>query len=230
MRFLKNGRRVTLIDRLPQSQPPPTCHVARAEGVFSRIAPIYDLFLGRPLTSLYRNAVEQMLSAIPTLCPTSQKPTCVTALDVGTGTGLMAAVLAERGFIVNAIDTCENMLKAARRRRPNVAQFSCAPAHSSSMHPEAPFDLVCAAMLMHGLPRAYRRQSLIDMARAAKHAVMIVDYAPPCRLLTAAIERLEGSFYQDFLHEFPEDLSGCFADVSTFLLNRTCALYLGRFA
>lgn len=166
------------------------------------------------------------MAAIPSLCPSSQKTTSATALDVGTGTGLMAAVLAERGFIVSGIDICENMLKAAKRRRPNVATFFRVPAHLGSMQPGAPFDLVCAAMLMHGLPRAYRRQVLTDMAKAAKYAIMIVDYAPPYRLLTSVVERLEGSFYRDFLHEFPEDLSHCCEHVSAFLLNKGYALYL----
>lgn len=218
-----------MADRVSHRQPGTPHHMARAEGIFSMIAPIYDLLLGRQLTSLYRDAVEQTLAAIPFPDRGDGESPYRTALDVGTGTGLMAAVLAERGFTVSAIDICENMLNEARRQRPNVAKFSHAPAHSGSMQPGAPFDLVCAAMVMHGLPRAYRRQVLRDMAMAAKCVVMIVDYAPPYRVLTAAVERLEGSFYRDFLCEFPEDLSGCFTDVSTSLLNRTCALYLVRF-
>lgn len=220
--------RIALADRLPHSQPPAPCHMVRAEEVFSKIAPIYDLLFGRPLTSPYRNAVERMLAVIPSLCPTRQEPDCVTALDVGTGTGLMATVLAERGFTVRGIDICQNMLKAAERRRPNMAKFSCAPAHFGSMQPGAPFDLVCAAMLMHGLPRAYRRQVLRDMAKAAKYAVMIVDHAPPYRLLTTLVESLEGSFYRDFIHEFAEDLSDCYghASVLSFPLSRSYSLYM----
>jgi hypothetical protein len=97
------------------------------------------------------------------------------------------------------------------------------------MQPGAPFDLVCAGMLMHGLPRRYRQQVLKDMALAAKRAVLIVDFSPSYRLLTAIVERLEGSFYRDFIIEFPEDLSLCYdpTNVSTHPLNGSCSLYIG---
>jgi ubiquinone/menaquinone biosynthesis C-methylase UbiE len=211
-------------------------HLIRAEGLFSAIAPIYDRMLGPSLTRLYRNALEQTIAVIPSLNPNDrdalglQESLSMTALDVGTGTGLLAAVLADYGFIVSGIDISKNMLKEAERRRPGAAKFIRAPAHCGSMQPGAPFDLVCAGMLMHGLPRSYRQQVLKDMALAAKRAVLIVDFSPPYRLLTAIVERLEGSFYRDFIIEFPEDLSLCYGhtNVSTHPLNGSCSLYIGR--
>jgi protein-L-isoaspartate O-methyltransferase len=138
--------------------------MTRAERLFSTIAPIYDLILSPTLTCLYRKAVAQAIKLVPSLNPNgngtpgSQKSLNMTALDVGTGTGLLAAALTERGFTVFGIDVSANMLTTARRRRPHAAKFARAPAHCSSMQPGAPFDLVCAGMLMHGLPRSYRQQ------------------------------------------------------------------------
>lgn len=180
----------------------------------------------RPLTSIYRTAVARTIEAIPSLRPKDGEQTPITALDLGTGTGLLAAVLAEHHFVVSGIDICRKMLMEAKRRRADVARFICAPAHCGSMQPGAPFDLVTTAMLMHGLPRAYRRQVLADMTKAAKHGIMIVDYAPPYRLLTGVLERMEHSFYRNFLHEFPEDLSSCCGAFSILPLNRGYALYL----
>lgn len=225
-----------MADRISHSQSSPPDHLVRAEGLFSAIAPIYYLILGRPLTSLYRKAVERTMTLIPAINPDcrtalgSQESLNMTALDVGTGTGLLAAVLADYGFIVSGIDISKNMLKEAKRRRPGAAKFIRAPAHCGSMQPGAPFDLVCAGMLMHGLPRRYRQQVLKDMALAAKRAVLIVDFSPSYRLLTAIVERLEGSFYRDFIIEFPEDLSLCYdpTNVLTYPLNGSCSLYIGR--
>lgn len=225
-----------MTDRISHSQSSPPDHLVRAEGLFSAIAPIYDLILGPALTRLYRNAIERTIAVIPSLNPNdkgtsgSWESLNMTALDVGTGTGLLAAVLADYGFIVRGIDIAENMLKEAKTRRPGAATFIRAPAHCSSMQPGAPFDLVCAGMLMHGLPRRYRQQVLKDMALAAKQAVLMVDYSPSYRLLTAAVERLEGSFYRDFIAEFPEDLSLCYGhtNVLTYPLNGSCSLYIRR--
>ncbi len=204
--------------------------------MFSAIAPIYDLILGSTLTCLYRKAIAQAIRLIPSLnlndkgTSGSQKSLNMTALDVGTGIGLLAAVLADYGYTVFGIDVSTNMLKIARRRRSHAAKFARSPAHCGSMQPGAPFDLVCAGMLMHGLPRSYRQQVLKDMTLAAKQAVLIVDYSPSYRLLTAAVERLEGSFYRGFITEFPEDLSLCYGhtNVLTYPLNGSCSLYIGR--
>jgi len=81
-------------------------------------------------------------------------------------------------------------------------------------------------MLLHGLPRGYRREVLADMVHAARHAVMVVDYFPPGNLITAAVERLERSYYREFLREFRDDLACIAADTLLHPLTATCALYL----
>lgn len=219
-------------------------HILRAQHLFSMIAPVYDIMLARSMTRMYQKAVDlllhtdlcaselrnmpPMLPATSTLQspPTEPTPPAPTALDVGTGTGLLASELAKAGFQVTAIDSCSAMLRVAQRHRSRAASYIQAEAHLASRQPGAPFDIVCAGMLLHGLPREYRREVLADMARSARNAVMVVDYVPPGNLITAAVERLEGSYYREFLHEFSDDLASISANTVVHPITTTCALYV----
>jgi len=216
-------------------------HVLRAQRLFSMIAPVYDLMLARSMTRVYRMAVDLLLQTglhasgstrmppVPSTAqpsPTQPMRPAPTALDVGTGTGLFASELARSGFQVTAIDSCRAMLQVARRRRPRAADYIEAEAHLASRQPGAPFDIVCTGMLLHGLPREYRVEVLVDMIQAARNAVVMVDYFPPPNLIAAAVERLEGSYYRGFLHEFGDDLAGATANTLVHPLTATCALYL----
>lgn len=179
-------------------------------------------------TDLHASGPGSTLPMLSTLQPppTEPMPPAPTALDVGTGTGLFASELARSGFQVTAIDSCSAMLRVAQRHRSRAASYIQAEAHLASRQPGAPFDIVCAGMLLHGLPREYRREVLADMVRAARKAVMIVDYVPPGDLVSAAVERLEGSYYREFLHEFSDDLACVAANVLVHPLTTACALYV----
>jgi ubiquinone/menaquinone biosynthesis C-methylase UbiE len=220
---------LSLMSKNPQKPTVRPDHVLRAQRLFSMIAPIYDLMLARSMTRVYRKAIDLLLQTdLNASGPghTPSTPPAPTALDVGTGTGLFASELARRGFQVTAIDSCSAMLQVARRHRPRAAHYIEAEAHLASRQPGAPFDIVCAGMLLHGLPREYRIEVLADVVRAARKTVMIVDYIAPGNLITTAVERLEGSYYRDFLHEFSDDLACAGADALVYPLTGACALYL----
>ena len=237
---------MSLIPRNPQKPTGCPDQVLRTQRLFSMVAPFYDLVLARSMTRVYRNAVDLLLRTdlhapgprptppgpgLSILSPSGrQQPhdphLAPTALDVGTGTGLLASELAKAGFQVTAIDSCSAMLRVAQRHRSRAASYIQAEAHLASRQPGAPFDIVCAGMLLHGLPREYRREVLADMARSACNAVMVVDYVPPGNLITAAVERLEGSYYREFLREFSDDLASISANTVVHPITTTCALYV----
>ncbi len=237
---------MSLIPRNPRKPTGCPDQVLRTQRLFSMVAPFYDLVLARSMTRVYRNAVDLLLRTdlhAPGPRPTPPGPglsilsppgrqqphdlhPAPSALDVGTGTGLLASELARAGFQVTAIDSCSAMLRVAQRHRPSAARYILAEAHLASRQPGAPFDVVCAGMLLPGLPREYREEVLADMVRSARNAVMVVDYFPPGNLITATVERLEGSHYREFLHEFGDDLAGVAASALVHPLTATCALYV----
>ena len=82
-------------------------------------------------------------------------------LDVGTGPGFYAVILAERGFRVTAIDFSENMLAEARRNAGPLAEridFRQMDAHALDF-PDESFDAIVTRNLTWNLTdplRAYR--------------------------------------------------------------------------
>ena len=78
---------------------------------------------------------------LPILSPPCVQQPCAphpatTALDVGTGTGLLASELAKAGFRVTATDSCGAMLRVAQRHRPCAARYIQAEAHLASRQPQ----------------------------------------------------------------------------------------------
>ena len=76
----------------------------------------------------------------------------VSALDLGCGTGKLAAKLLEGGHPVTAVDFSENMLAAARKNAPD-ARFLQAELKEVPQKLEGEqFDCIVAAYSMHHLP------------------------------------------------------------------------------
>ena len=76
----------------------------------------------------------------------------VSALDLGCGTGKLAAKLLEAGHPVTAVDFSENMLAAARKNAPD-ARFLQAELKEVPQKLEGEqFDCIVAAYSMHHLP------------------------------------------------------------------------------
>jgi ubiquinone/menaquinone biosynthesis C-methylase UbiE len=136
-------------------------------------------------------------------------------LDVGTGTGRVAAMLAGGGAVVTSIDTSERMLDAARKRASAQlvdVTFVLADAHALDFESRSFDVVVCLGVL--GAARDWRR-CLAESCRIADRLV-IFDYpsaasvalihsairrtfrAPPYRVLTrsAVTETLAGSRFR----------------------------------
>jgi 2-polyprenyl-3-methyl-5-hydroxy-6-metoxy-1,4-benzoquinol methylase len=104
-------------------------------------------------------------------------------LDVGTGTGRAALLLARGGARVTAIDASEEMLAVARQRAAEQrvrVRFKLGDVHALAF-PDREFDVVvCLRLLMHAPDW---RQSIAELCRVAGRLV-IVDY-PSARSLAA---------------------------------------------
>ena len=96
-------------------------------------------------------------------------------LDVGTGTGRAALLLARGGANVTAVDASNEMLNVARRRATEegaTIRFLVGDAHALDF-PDRSFDVaVCLRVIMH-TPRW--RQCIAELCRVAGRLV-IVDY------------------------------------------------------
>jgi len=106
-------------------------------------------------------------------------------LDVGTGTGRAALLLARGGAHVTAVDASEEMLAVARQRAAEQkvrVRFKRGDVHALAF-PDREFDVVvCLRLLMHA-PDWQR--SIAELCRVAERLV-IVDY--PSARSVAAIE------------------------------------------
>jgi ubiquinone/menaquinone biosynthesis C-methylase UbiE len=112
-------------------------------------------------------------------------------LDVGTGTGRAALLLARHGARVTAIDPSEEMLDVARRRASeegaNIA-FGTGDAHALDF-PDRSFDVAVSLRVLMHTPRW--PICLRELCRVSRHLV-IVDYpsARSVALLESAVRRI----------------------------------------
>jgi ubiquinone/menaquinone biosynthesis C-methylase UbiE len=106
-------------------------------------------------------------------------------LDVGTGTGRGAIVLASRGAIVTGVDASAQMLTVARRRAAAAGlevKFVQGDAHGLACGDRSFDVVVCLRVLMH---TPDWRQSLGELCRVARHRVLF-DY--PALVSAAALQ------------------------------------------
>ncbi len=97
-------------------------------------------------------------------------------LDIGTGPGFYAMILARRGYAVTAVDYAENMLAEARRNAGELAEridFRRMDAHALDL-PEGSFDVIVTRNLTWNLEdplRAYR-----DWLRVLKPGGVLLNF------------------------------------------------------
>lgn len=98
-----------------------------------------------------------------------------TVLDVGTGTGRAAFLLARGGALVTGVDASEEMLRVARARaaqEPVPVTFLVGDAHKLQF-PDRSFDVVvCLRVVMHS---PEWKAVVAELCRSAK-ALVILDY------------------------------------------------------
>jgi len=102
-------------------------------------------------------------------------------LDVPTGTGRIAAYLAERGLHMTAVDLTENMLLEAQQRATQVGvgeQMVCVQGNACKLPFESnSFDGVISIRFFHLLPIALHRPFLLEMWRVLRPGgVLLVQF------------------------------------------------------
>jgi len=137
---------------------------------FDEIAEVYD-------ESLPAHVVEHYLAKrtayVAALCPPGR------VLDVGCGTGALAARLADRGYSVVGVDPSEGMLEVMRARHPGLE--AVAASGTALPFEDDQFDLVLTVAALHHVaePEAVR-QTLGEMTRVSRPAgrILVWDHNP----------------------------------------------------
>lgn len=171
-----------------------------AKIFFSAAAPFYDFFVGKGMTKNARKGIEML----PSVKGHS-------ALDVCTGTGIMAKTLWEEGAKVTAVDFSSFMLKRAAKKLNNTGIKLELMDAGSLKFPADSFDLVTISMGLHEIPGSWRIKVLQEIKRVCREYILIIDHhnTPENKvygIMTMLFEKLEGSSYQEFIKEDPEEM------------------------
>ena len=172
--------------------------------LFRRIAWGYGLFFQWQKKSFMRDL--QFLEEKGALFPGAR------VLDLGCGTGALAAALLEKGCQVVGVDPVEEMLQVARKKAGKEAIFLRGYGEELVL-PDHSFDLVLATHVAHGLPGKERRSLYRRMQQLSKGYVALLDFhGQRGNLLLRLAETVEDSYYEEFLavgkEEFLEALPG----------------------
>lgn len=197
-----------------------------SEFLFNTIAPVYGLFFDYQR----RQFAHSFQLAAPELDLSEFK----SALDVGCGTGALAAYLADKGLSVTGADPAAGMLKIAKRKLKGKS-IPLVQANVLERLPFADlsFDLSIASFVAHGLQPGERKKMYQEMGRVSRSKVVIYDYNQKRAVLTTVLEWLERGDYFRFIKqaEFEmrdcmSDLKQCFSSVEVIHVNRQAALYI----
>lgn len=137
-------------------------------------------------------------------------------LDVGTGTGRAALLLAGAGGVVTGIDASDQMLSIARARASAEqadVRFLPGDAHALEF-PDCSFDIAISLRVLMHTPRWH--VCLDELCRVAKHLV-VVDY--PSARSAAAVQALgrralhaAGASTEPYRVFFDDDIADAFQD------------------
>jgi ubiquinone/menaquinone biosynthesis C-methylase UbiE len=163
-----------------------------------RIQALYDCFA--PLYVLLHPFVGKIASRAVTLLEDGQQ---ARALDVCTGTGVLAHALARCGYEVVGIDHSLPMLSQRRKvlRREGIRNIGMDARQLAFA--DKSFDLCTISMALHEFSPADRRQILAEMSRISRKYILIADYSGRQPFFINFAEWLEASHFKDFTDGSP---------------------------
>lgn len=121
----------------------------------------------------------------------------VSVLELGCGTGRMAARLLEAGHPVTAVDFSENMLVAARKNAPGAQFFQAELEEVPAKLGEAKYDCIIAAYSIHHLPddRKYALLAALKEHLNPEGVIVLGDVSFPDR---AGLEAVREAYQEDW--------------------------------
>jgi SAM-dependent methyltransferase len=158
-----------------------------SEAHFDSIAEVYDETLPAHVVEHY---LGKRARFVVEHCPPGR------GLDLGCGTGALAARLSAAGYEMTGVDPSEGMLDVLRSRAPDVRAVKASG--TALPFPDDSFDLVLSVAVMHHLadPQDVRR-TLAEMVRVASPSgrILVWDHNPRnpyWRLLMARVPQDTG--------------------------------------
>lgn len=180
---------------------------ARSNFIFNLIAPIYGLFFNSQ-----RRKFKDIIAVAEDIVDLSDFQT---VLDVGSGTGALCSVLAEKGLEVTGVEVAAKMLEIAKKRTGEVPiRFIQADVLAGLPFANKSFDLSFSSYVAHGMSQENRLTMYAEMARVSKHKVIIHDYNDKRSLITSFIERMEGPNYPQFITNAENEMRECHTGLS----------------
>ena len=131
----------------------------------------------------------------------------VSALDLGCGTGRLAARLAEAGHPVTAVDFSERMLAAAAQNAPGAELVCCGLEAAPDVLENRKFDCIYAAYSLHHLPDG-RKYALLDKLREhlnPEGVIVLGDVSFPDRTGLEACREAYGAEWDEGDHYLVRD-------------------------
>lgn len=187
--------------------------------LFNVIAPVYNRFFNRQVQS-YRSILDKYEGIL-------NIPRGGRVLDIGCGTGAFIYSFAERGYEAVGVDFSSSMLRAASKStRGKSIEFVQADATKGLDFPDASFDLVLSAYVLHGLSPGLRHSIYREASRLSRGQILFYDYNQNRRFFTDLIEWAEGGDYFGFVDHGEKEMRTFFSNVDRIDVSPQMALYL----
>ncbi|CAA7601482.1 Methyltransferase type 11 [Acididesulfobacillus acetoxydans] len=203
--------------------------------IFNLIAPVYNLFFQGQLTNYCQVLAERRefleppaSSDLRDTLPPQDLPagSAPTVLDIGCGTGALAACFAKLGYDATGVDFSQKMLAAAAKSNGNRVKLVQGDATTGLPFRDKSFDLVVSAYVLHGLTARLRRSVMLEARRLARQRVLFYDYNSRRGLFTNLAEWAEGGDYFNFIHTGEEEMRGIFSAVQRHDVGKRAAIYV----
>jgi len=138
---------------------------------------VTDAELGLNLADLARlgrlpGGVSASIAGIRRIVPSEHE---LTVIDVGAGRGDMALAFASRGWRTVAVDSHADVLRVARATAKDPLVEVVSGDGRSLPFPDGAFDVSHCSLLLHHLGPPDAVESLREMARVARHGVVVND-------------------------------------------------------